>query len=77
MLPVIIDRDTDRELWRVIECADHCGLTPSSWRAYSAKGRTPGPVAHLDAKTPLWDAQDVRDWQADRPGSPGRPATQK
>lgn len=73
-MPLIItDRNTDRELWRVKECAAHCGLTPSSWRAYSAKGRTPESVGSLDTKTPLWDAEAVREWHMSRPGSPGRP----
>lgn len=73
MTPIIIDAETRRELWRVNECAGHCDLTPSSWRAYSSKGRTPEAVGSLDAKTPLWDAEAVREWQASRPGSPGRP----
>lgn len=70
MIPIIIDKDTGRQLWRVKECAAHCGIKPSTWTTYTAQGRTPQPVSHLDQRTPLWDAADVQEWHAHRPGSP-------
>lgn len=73
MRPVITDADTGRELWRTSDCTDHCGIVTRTWSSYVAHGRAPSPVAHLDARTPLWDADEVRTWHEARPGSPGRP----
>lgn len=70
MTPIIIDKDTGNELWRTAECADHCNITPRTWANYYANGRTPQPVAMLDKRSPLWNAEEVRTWQAHRPGSP-------
>ena len=70
MRPIITDADTGRELWRVKECATHCGIKPSTWTTYTAQGRTPDPIAHFDGRTPLWDAEAVKTWHAQRPGSP-------
>lgn len=79
MTPVIIDKDTGRELWRVADCANHLGVTPSAWRNYNAQGRTPNQVADLGPRTPLWDAEEVATWHANRPGSPvpNHPTTRK
>lgn len=66
----ILGHDPGRELWRVADCANHLGVSPSAWRNYSAQGRTPPPIANLDARTPLWDAEEVKTWRANRPGSP-------
>ncbi|MGV0391524.1 helix-turn-helix transcriptional regulator [Corynebacterium phoceense] len=70
MTLIITDRETGRELWRVKECAEHCGIKPSTWTTYSAQGRTPESVGHFDQRTPLWDAEEVKAWHAARPGSP-------
>ena len=70
MIPIITDKVTGRELWRVKECATHCGIKPSTWTTYSAQGRTPTPVGHFDQRTPLWDAEEVKAWHTARPGSP-------
>lgn len=70
MRPVITDADTGRELWRGADCAEHCGIAPTSWRSYIRRGIPPAPVTHLDARTPLWDAEEVKAWNAARPGSP-------
>ncbi|MCQ9352634.1 hypothetical protein NQ015_06775 [Corynebacterium sp. 153RC1] len=79
MRPIITDKDTGRELWRVKECAAYIGITPATWTNYAANGRTPQKVAHLDNRTPLWDADEVKNWHANRPGSPVRnnPAARK
>ena len=71
--PIIIDQTTGRVLWRTVECAEHCGIGPRTWANYHTKGRCPRIVAHLDQRTPLWDAEEVKAWHANRPGSPGRP----
>lgn len=70
MKPVIVDADTGNELWRASDCADHCGITPASWRAYVATGRAPASAADLGQRMPLWEAVAVKHWQASRPGSP-------
>lgn len=70
MTPIITDKDTGRELWRVKDCATHCRIKPSTWTTYTAQGRTPTPAGMLDGKTPLWDAEQVKAWHAARPGSP-------
>ncbi|MFC7450566.1 helix-turn-helix transcriptional regulator [Rhodococcus daqingensis] len=75
MKPIIIDEDTGRRLWRVVECSEHTGIAGTSWRAYVAKGIAPQPIAHLDARTPLWDAEEVQTFERDRPGVAGRPRT--
>lgn len=73
VIPTIVDKNTGRELWLSADCAVHCGVTPSTWRSYNRTGGTlhpPQPVAHLDGRTPLWDALEVQAWHAARPGSP-------
>lgn len=70
MNPIIIDEDTGARLWRSVECAQYCSITPRTWANYYANDRTPQPVAHLDKRTPLWDAAEVKTWHMGRPGSP-------
>ena len=69
---IIIDQTTGRILWRTIDCATHCHITNDTWANYNTNGRTPPIVARLDKRTPLWDAEAVKNWHANRPGSPGR-----
>lgn len=66
MRPVITDADTGRTLWRIEDCANHCDITPATWRSYVLKHMPPEPVARLGTN-PLWDAEAVRDWHANRP----------
>lgn len=79
--PEIIDTDTGRTLWRVSDCAEHCGVTNTTWRGYALKKLPPEPVAHLDPRIPLWDAESVKQWHAQRPGrgnwgtTPSEPTT--
>ena len=77
MNPVITDQDTGRLLWRVTDCAEHCGIKPTTFRTHVCDGRAPQPVAHL-GKSPLWDAEQVKTWHTNRPGSPipGAPGKQ-
>ncbi|MDT9407891.1 hypothetical protein [Corynebacterium rouxii] len=70
MNPGIIDKDTGRELWTGPECADYIGVTPATWRNYSANERTPHYVATILGKTRLWDADEIKNWHTNRPGSP-------
>lgn len=66
MRPVIIDQDTGHELWRAQQCADHTGIAAVTWRGYVSRHQAPAPVAELDARTPLWDADIIREWHAQR-----------
>lgn len=58
------------EEWTVRQCADHLGIQPGTWRSYVARGQAPKPTRHLDQRTPLWSAAEVRAWQ--RPGRGAR-----
>lgn len=75
MRPVITDADTGRELWRGTDCAQHCHVSDATWRSYVRRGMPPDAVTDFGPKVPLWDADEVRTWHANRPGSPGRPRT--
>lgn len=66
----IIDQDTGRELWRAVDCARHCQITTDTWHGYVRKQMPPEAVAHLDGRTPLWDASAVKDWHASRSRTP-------
>ena len=66
--PIIIDQTTGRELWRTIDCAAYCGIGTRTWANYNSNGRTPPVIAHLDQRTPLWDANSVKTWHNNRPG---------
>ena len=70
MHPIITDEDTGATLWRAPDCAEHCGVSRSTWHSYSRLKNVPKPVAQLDARSPLWDAEEVKAWHAARPGSP-------
>lgn len=70
MNPVITDQDTGRILWRGVDCANHVGIQPNTWRTYVSTGRAPQPVANLGDRMPLWDANEVKTWNQTRPGSP-------
>lgn len=70
MNPIIIDEHTGTRLWRSTECAEHCNITPRTWANYYANGRTPEPVGMLDKRSPLWDAEEIKTWHKNRPGSP-------
>lgn len=59
------------DLWQRSECADHVGVTPSTWSAYVARDQAPSPTKHV-GRTPLWDADEVRDWNANRLGRGAR-----
>ena len=70
MHPIIIDEDTGRRLFNTQECANHIGVTPRTWANYHANNRTPTPVATWGKSAPLWDAEEVKHWHNNRPGSP-------
>lgn len=66
MRPVITDADTGRELWRTADCSTFAGVSIRTWGGYVARDQCPQPIARLDARTPLWDAEEVRAWHAGR-----------
>ena len=57
------------ERWYVEQCAEHCGIKPSTWRDYVADKRAPAAAGH-DPTTgrKWWRADEVRTWQANRDG---------
>ncbi len=69
------------DLWDTAACAEHCGITASTWRAYRARRDASVPIPLGEAllpgasrPAPVWDRQRVIDWNAARPGKGGRPA---
>lgn len=56
----------NRDRLTVAQVAALAGVKPSTWRAYVSRGQAPAPVAHLDARTPLWDRVEVEAWAAGR-----------
>lgn len=65
-----IHDEAGREFWTGERCAEHCGITPSTWTSYVSRGFAPGVAGHLNARTPLWVVDEVRDWHAGRPSRP-------
>lgn len=63
----ITDRATGEEYWTAEQCAEHCGISRSSWSAYVARNIAPSVSAHLNARTPVWSAAAVKSWHAGRP----------
>ena len=47
----------------------HIGVAHDTWRSYVSRGNAgaPKPVRHV-GRTPLWNADEVRQWHAQRPG---------
>ncbi len=75
LVPITITRtDSGATLWRATDCADHCKVTANTFLGYVSAGRAPKPITHLDKRTPLFDAEEVKAWHAARPGSPVRNA---
>jgi len=66
MRPYIADRDTGRELWTAQQCAQHGDVAPATWRSYVNRAQAPESVGQLDARTPLWDAEQITEWHAKR-----------
>ncbi|KAB1554260.1 hypothetical protein F7232_04675 [Corynebacterium sp. 319] len=59
---VAIDTETGREFWTATQCAEHCEISRSTFAAYATRGTAPSVAEHFDARTPLWDAEEVRPW---------------
>jgi len=62
-------RSIPREEWTADQCAAHIGVAHDTWRSYVSRGNAgaPKPVRHV-GRTPLWNADEVRQWHAQRPG---------
>lgn len=58
-----------REYWTAEQCSRHCGISRSTWTSYVSRGFAPAVAGHLNARTPLWDAQAVSAWHAGRPSA--------
>lgn len=57
------------EEWTAQQCADHWGVKLKTWHGYVAREQAPKAVRRI-GRTPLWDAQEVRDYP--RPGRGAR-----
>ena len=62
------------ERWTTAQVAEWCNIQPSTYRDYVSEGRAPAPLAERDPVTgaKLYDAEAVRQWQANRPGAGAR-----
>ncbi|WP_018024070.1 hypothetical protein [Corynebacterium ulceribovis] len=65
----IIDQD-GRECWTSKQCAEFIDVALGTWQAYVSRGRAPESAGTID-RMRLWRADDVRTWDASRPGPPG------
>jgi hypothetical protein len=63
-----------QERWTADQCAEHVGITTSTWRDYVADGRAPAPLPGYDPHTgrKTWDPTTVRSWHTHRPGQGAR-----
>ena len=59
-----------QERWTAEQCAQHVGITTSTWRNYVADHRAPAPLPGYDPHTgrKTWDPDTVRTWHTHRPG---------
>lgn len=62
-----ITGDDGREYWTMAQCLEHTQVTKGTWSAYVTRAQAPAPAGHLNPRTPLWDASEVRVWHAARP----------
>lgn len=70
------DIDTPRVL-STAEAAALCQMTAGNFRVAMSRARKQGTDLRLpgpDLRTPLWDAEQVQNWLANRPGSGRRNA---
>lgn len=58
-----------RTLWTVSRVVQHLGIGKATFTSYVSKGFAPAPAIELE-RTRLWDAEEVKQWHANRPGSP-------
>lgn len=65
----IVD-NAGQECWTAKECAEFLGVTRDTWTSYASRGQSPAQVGKHNGLS-LWRADDVRTWDASRPGPPG------
>lgn len=60
--------------WTTRQAAEHCGVSPATYRDYVSDGRAPAPFQDRDPATgaKLHDAAAVKSWHASRPGQGAR-----
>lgn len=58
-----------RELWTATHICQLLGIAKPTWTGYVTRRQAPAPIMQVE-RTRLWDAEEVRDWHAARPGSP-------
>ncbi len=58
------------EHWGVAEVAAHIGVAESTVTSYVTRGQIPAPIEGFT--TPIWRADTIREWHANRPGPGNR-----
>lgn len=56
-------------LWPITTVCEHVGVAKATFTSYVSKEFAPAPTHQIE-NTRLWDAEEVRAWHANRPGSP-------
>lgn len=59
------------ELWTISSVVDYLGISKSAFTSYVSKQIAPAPMYTVE-RTRLWDAEEVKTWHSNRPGSPVR-----
>lgn len=65
---------TDRELWTTAQAAEYCGVQAKTYSYYRKRLGAPDPVSSQPGRggQDLYDAAQVREWQANRRGQGAR-----
>lgn len=58
------------EYWGVPEVAKHLGISESTVRAYVSREQMPAPIEGFSS--PIWRADVIIEWHANRPGPGNR-----
>lgn len=63
-----------RERWTTRQAAEHCGVRPSTFRAYVNRDHAPQPLPDEFGKRGerIFLADEIRRWHANRPGPGAR-----
>lgn len=65
---------SSEELWTTAQAAEHCGVSPNTYRYYQKRLGAPAPVLREPGRggQNLYRAQEVRAWHAGRRGQGAR-----
>ncbi|MBH0778835.1 hypothetical protein [Nocardia bovistercoris] len=63
------------DMWTAQQCADYVGVKLNTWHGYVSRPALNNPAPQPKDRvgdTPLWDIDEVKEWQATRPGPGNR-----